>query len=298
MHQHLSSSSRLGASPLFAGFTLWSFSVIAQALPATAEPLAPVTVEAEGLAPFLLDMSLNEVRGRARDEARRNAIEQAVGVFLRGLSLMKNSQITDELVTAIARGVIEDEQWMDERIEELKEEKRPGLPMAVYHTQVKAAVRPVRVERRGDFDVRASLNKDVFQEGEEALIKIRATQPAHLYMFSVTQDGSVTVLMPNHYVRRNLVSPDQDIIFPNETLRSLGIKLRVMLGPGVKKATEYIKVIATRKPIEFFTEVGQDGVFHTFSGAEQGMIQDVVKRLALLDDQDWTETTLPYEVRK
>ena len=47
------------------------------------EPLAPVTAMAEGVAPFLKDMSLDEVRGRAHDEARRYAIEQAAGVFVR-----------------------------------------------------------------------------------------------------------------------------------------------------------------------------------------------------------------------
>ena len=44
-----------------------------QAMPAT-EPAAAVTVVAEGLVPFQSDLSLNEVRSRARDEARRNAI--------------------------------------------------------------------------------------------------------------------------------------------------------------------------------------------------------------------------------
>ncbi len=45
--------------------------------PTYAEPPAVVTVVTEGMAPILKDMSLDEVRGRARDDARRNAIEQA-----------------------------------------------------------------------------------------------------------------------------------------------------------------------------------------------------------------------------
>ena len=66
---------------------------------ASAEASASVTIVAEGMAPFLKDMSLDEVRGRARDEARRNAIEQAVGVFVRSASVLHNSQITDELIS-------------------------------------------------------------------------------------------------------------------------------------------------------------------------------------------------------
>jgi hypothetical protein len=265
---------------------------------AFAEPLATVTVVAEGVAPFLKDMSLDEVRGRARDEARRNAIEQAVGVFVRSASVLHNSQITDELISSVSRGVIEQEQWADEQIEEVKNGKRPGPAMAMYRIKVTAKVRPVHVERRAGFDVRGSLNKTVFQDNEEALIRIHSTQQAYLHVFSVTQDGGVTLLLPNKFVERNQITPDQEVVFPNDTQRALGVRLRVSLPKGAKKAQEYIKVIATRKPISL---VGADpssaDVFKTYTGGENGMIQDVIKRLAQLEDADWNETTLPYEVR-
>lgn len=274
------------------------FGILAENNITLAEPLAAVTVVAEGVAPFLKDMSLDEVRGRARDEARRNAIEQAVGVFVRSASVLHNSQITDELISSVSRGVIEQEQWADEQIEEVKSGKRPGPAMAMYRIKVTAKVRPVHVERRAGFDVRGSLNKTVFQDNEEALIKIRSTQPAYLHVFSVTQDGGVTLLLPNKFVERNQITSDQEVVFPNDTLRALGVRLRVNLPKGSKKAQEYIKVIATRKPVSL---VGADSsgadVFKTYTGVENGMIQDVIKRLAQLEDADWNETTLPYEVR-
>ena len=264
---------------------------------AWAEPPAAITVSAEGMAPFLKDMSLDEVRGRARDEARRNAIEQAVGVFVRSASVLHNSQITDELVSAVSRGVIEQEQWADEQIEDIKDGKRPGPALAVYRTKITAQVRPVRVERRAGFDVRGSLNKTVFQDNEEALITIRSTQPAYLHVFSVTQDGAVTLLLPNKFVERNQIAPDQAVVFPNETLRTMGVHLRVSLPKGEKLAREYIKVIATKKPVRLAGDQAPSGAFKTFAGTERNLIQDVIKRLAQLEDEDWNETTLPYEVR-
>ena len=265
---------------------------------AVAEPPASVTVVAEGVAPFLKDMSLDEVRGQARDDARRNAVEQAVGVFVRSASVLHNSQITDELISSVSRGVIEEEQWTTEEIQEVKEEKKgKGPAMAVYRTTVKAQVRPVRVERRAGFDVRGRLNKTVFQDNEEALITIRSTQPAYLHVFSVTQDGSVTLLLPNKFVERNQIAPDQEVVFPNETLRAMGVRLRVSLPNGEKLAREYIKVIATRKPVRLVGGESPDGVFKTYTGTGNGLIQDVIKRLAQLEDEDWNETTMPYEVR-
>jgi len=267
---------------------------------AHAGPAGSVTIEAEGLAPFLLDMSLDEVRGRARDQARRNAIEQAVGVFVRGASTLKNSQITDDLVSTIARGVIEREEWLDEHIEQVAKDNGHGAAMALYHATVKADVRHVHVEHRADFELQARLNKEVFQQGEEAVLKIRSTQEAYLYLFSVTYDGSVTVLLPNRYAPRHAVTAEEDFQFPSDTMRTLGIRLRVELQPGSRRAVEHIKVIATKRPIELVKidrEEPRDG-FQTFAGGETGMIQDVMKRLALLDDTEWTEATVPYEIRR
>ena len=118
-----------------------------------------------------------------------------------------------------------------------------------------------------------------------------------MHLFSVTQDGSVTLLLPNRFHAGSLLAADQDLTFPGDGLRSLGVKLRVVLPMGAKKATEYIKVIATRKPIRLVKEETGEGVFHTYSGTEGGMIQDIIRRLAQLNEEDWTETTLPYEVR-
>ena len=264
---------------------------------ALAEPAAGVWVTAEGMAPFVSDMSLEEVRGKARDEARRNAIEQAVGLFVRGTTVLHNSMITDELVSSVARGVIEEEQWIEEHIEEVSD-KRSGPKLAIWRSKVKARVRPVHVERRAGFILRASLNKTVFQEGEEALIKVQSSQPAYMHVFSVTQDGSVTLLLPNRFRADNLFQANQDYLVPDERLRALGVKLRVLLPKNAKRAMEYIKVIATRKAIALVSDKSPNGVFQTFEGMDVGMIRDVVKRLAELEDEDWTETTLPYEVRQ
>lgn len=261
-----------------------------------AESAASITVDAEGQASFRPDMSLDEVRGRARDQARRNAIERAVGVFVRGKSVVHNSQIIDDLIFSVARGVIEEEQWLEEGIQDVKEGRRGGPVEAVYHVKVKARVRPVKVERRSDFELRSSLNKQIYRNGEEALIKVRSSQAVYVHLFSVTQDGNVTVLLPNRFHAVSLLAADQEFVFPSDGLRALGIKLQVVLPTGSKKAMEYIKVIATRKPIRLVKDEPMEGVFQTYSGTEGGMIQDIIKRLAQLEDEDWTEATLPYQV--
>lgn len=263
---------------------------------APAETAEKITVTVEGSAFFQRDLSLDEVRTKARDDARRNALERAVGVFVRGASVVYNSQIADDLVVSVSRGTIEDEQWLDERIEQpTSAESQP--PQAVYRTKLVAVVRPIQVERRAGFEVHASLNKQVYQDGDEALIKVRTTESAYLHVFSVTSDGSVTLLVPNRFLSTNRVAAEQELLFPDERLKSVGVVLRVLLPKNAKKALEHIKVIATRKPVQLVADVSPQAVLQRFSGSETVMIRNVVKQLASLNDEDWAEVTVPYEIR-
>ena len=110
-----------------------------------------------------------------------------------------------------------------QQIRDQKGAKSSGGVVAVYHTKVKAQVRPIKVERRVDFVLKASLNKEVFQEGEEALIHVHSTQPIYLHLFSVTRDGEVTALLPNRFMTGNFLSANQELVFPSDALRSLGV---------------------------------------------------------------------------
>ncbi|MBI4401096.1 MAG: DUF4384 domain-containing protein [Nitrospirae bacterium] len=156
---------------------------------------------------------------------------------------------------------------------------------------------PVKLETQ-DVELRASLNKQVFQEGEEARITVQASQPVYLHLLSLAQDGTVTVLLPNRVAPRNRILGGQEFVFPNESLREMGIRMQVALPKGADRSVERIKVIATREKIELVKKGGTlDDVFHTYTSTEGGL-QDVLKKLAGLEKKDWSETTLSYEVRK
>jgi hypothetical protein len=67
---------------------------------------------------------------------------------------------------------------------------------------------------------------------------------------------------------------------------------------GAKRATERIKVIATRKKCDLIKAKFREAVFQVYEGKDTGLMTDLLRELALLEDADWAEATIPYEVYK
>ena len=256
----------------------------------------PIWVVAEGVAPFGSDTTLGEAKSQSRDEARRKAIEQAVGVFIKGRTIVYNAQVADDLIQSLVRGIVLEEQIIEEGVRQF--ETGVGPKVLQYAIRLRAKVRPVRIERRESFVLKAELNKTVFSEGEEMLIRAVSTKDAYLHIFNVGQDDTVTVLLPNRYARANFVAAQKLFIFPDEELRSSGVRLKVFPAAGTKRAIEKIKLLATTKPIDLTQGKIQEGMFQAYTGQDAALATDLIKILSVLDESEWAEVTVPYEVRK
>jgi len=40
------------------------------------------------------------------------------------------------------------------------------------------------------------------------------------------------------------------------------------------------------------------GLFEVYPGKDTALVTDLLRELSVLDESEWAETTLPYEVRK
>ncbi|MEW6325541.1 MAG: DUF4384 domain-containing protein [Nitrospirota bacterium] len=271
------------------------------AVPEQAAPEAPSDLpagwtEGDGIAPFGGDISFEEAKSRAKDMARRDAIEKAAGSNVKGSSVVYNYQLVEDLVSSVTRGVIEEEVVLLEKTEEMRKDGRvTGL---VFHTKIRAKVRLNKAGHGDNFTVQASLNKSSFQEGEEALISVRPSADGYVYIFSVSQDEQVWVLFPNSMMPQDFVKGGREFVFPPDTMRDLGIRLRVSAPPGLRRATEKIKIIVAKKKLNVSGMGIKQGVFSQSSGKDTAMMTDLLKQLASLDGDEWAEATLPYEVRK
>ena len=255
-----------------------------------------IWVTVEGTVFFGNDTTIAQARTRSRDEARRKAIEQAIGVFVRARTVVYNFGVAEDLVHSIVRGVVIDEQILSEGLREVDIGK--GQKALVHNTTLKARIKPVPAERRNGFVIKGDLNKSIFFANEEMVITVAASEAAYIHIFNVDQDNAVTVLFPNKFRRDNYVIGMKEFIFPDDDLREMGVRLRVVPPAGVTKALEKIKLIATKKNLELPPGKFNDGSFQTYQGHDTGLVTDLMKELTELEDTEWAEETVSYEVLK
>jgi uncharacterized protein DUF4384/LPP20 lipoprotein len=255
-----------------------------------------IWVTAEGTVFFGDDTTIAEARMRSRDEARRKAIEQAIGVFVRASTVVYNFGLAEDLVHSIVRGVVIEEQILSEGLREVDIGK--GQKALIHDTTLRALIRPVPAERRNHFAIKGNLNKSIFFANEEMVITVAASEAAYIHIFNVEQDNAVTVLFPNKFRRDNFLNGKKELIFPDDELREMGVRLRVIPPAGVTKALEKIKLIATKRNLDLPQGKFNDASFQTYKGHDTGLVTDLMKELTKLEDTEWAEMTVSYEVLK
>ena len=256
----------------------------------------PIWVTAEGIVPFGPDTTLAEAGARSRENARHQAVEKAVGVFVKGRTLVYNTTVAENFVTSMVRGIIIEEHILDEGIRSTG--KRPASVALHYGTTLRAKVKPVPVKHSEDFKVDVVLNRTVFQEKDEVQVTVIPSQDAYVYILNVGQDDSVTLLFPNKFAQDNFLTAQSEFVFPDEPQRKMGIRLRVALPPGEGKSIEKVKVVASTKQVDLLNHKQRGNTFVTVAEHDQFNVTDLMKQLALAEDTTWTDTTIPYEIRR
>ncbi len=270
--------------------------VIAASFAASAKaPDDGVWVTKEVHEPLVGSMTVDAVKKLARDKARDLAIEEAVGSFVKGSTVVHNYQIADDIVHSLRRGIVVAEEVVKEGITP-PEDKSDQLP--VYNLTLRVKVKPMPVEKRKGVGVKLSLDRAMYKQGENVVISIKTTMDSYIYVFDIIGNDAVTLLVPNKHLSDNMIKANSEFIFPGMGLGDAGVRLRAMLPPGAKAATERVKVIASTERIEAFDEAIKETAFREYDGKNSAMIMDVHKALGMQDPATWAEATAVYEIRK
>jgi hypothetical protein len=250
-------------------------------------PDGPVWVEAEGDA-WLGELETpKEVKERAKMAALSKAVEEARGIFIRSHTLVSNGQLAEDLTYAAVRGKATTVRIVSEGWDASEPRK--------WTTRLKALVEPAFREGGQGLSLKASLSKDVLREGEDTKILYEAEESCYVYIFSVADDGSVTLLLPNTFFRDNHISARAAYEFPPR-----GSPLRLEAHPIPSRngtyAEERVKIIATREKEDLIPLGFREGTRQVYDARSTGMISDLVKRLGRLDPADWSETSVSYRI--
>ncbi len=230
-----------------------------------------------------------EVIERAKRDAQSKAVEQATGVFLKAHTLVRNSQIADDLIYAAVRGKISEMQILSAGWD--KQER------TLYRIRIKALVEPLYPEKGSGLKAKLNLSKTDLREGEEVKIYYETNSACYIYLFSIAVDGSVTLLFPNSRSQENKVEGEKVYEFPAP---QSGIILRAMLLPGFqeKTAAEKIKLIATKKKESLLPLGFKEGMFQAYDASSTGMVSELIKKLNQIEPSEWTEATSEYIIRR
>lgn len=248
-------------------------------------------VDAKGVYVATSDLTFSQARYQALNMARRSAIEEATGVAVGSYSEVANFMLKNDLIRVMSRGIV-----LEEKITQFAIDPNPEDDLYVIRVGIHAKVRTIPSEHRGAFQVSVGLNREVYTSGDRAVIQVTPSEDSYLYIFNVTENDHITILVPNQLNPMVKITGGQTFQFPTPILEERGVTLTTLLPPGKVRTLESIKVIATKRPVEALQRLTGSGIFQEYSAKETRMVQDLLKTLVLLDPLEWTEALASYQV--
>lgn len=258
-----------------------------------AQDVTWVTVEGRAL---IEDISKEEARTRAIENAMRKAVHKAVGADVTAEGLLINFRLSGGIVEAVPYGKVVEKEVIQEGEEEAHQEghERPSL---IYKVKMKAGV----VEETGgadpDFRLDASLNQSSFTDGDEMLLSIKSTKDCHVGVFIILDDEKIIRLIPNRFKRDNSLTANETFSFPDQEDKERGVKLKAHMPGGNDAVTETIYILALKQPLTFDTTRYQEGIYGVYDG-QTAFMQDLVTEIVSIPRGERAEKLLQYEIKK
>lgn len=280
------------ATCIFFFFTICILQFAFYLSPAFAQDDNWVTVEGTAA---LENVTKEEARRLAIEDAMRKAVEEVVGVNILAETLLIDFRVSGDIVKAIPYGKVIEKEVIDECVKEMREEGKP-TPSLLYKVKIKAKV----IKEKGDIDpyfkIDATLNRNVYKEGDDMLIEVKPAKDCYITIFNILEEEKVLILIPNRYKEDNFVKAHKTLSFPAEDDKRRGIKLKVHVPEERKTTTETIYILALKQPLKF-TSKFQEGIFEIYNG-KTAFINDLIREIIEIPLCDRTERFLQYEVKK
>ncbi|MGD9809427.1 MAG: DUF4384 domain-containing protein [Deferribacterales bacterium] len=246
-----------------------------------------IWVEAEGASIMGDADTYKETVSRAKNDALRNAVEDAVGVFIKSMSMVSNGQLADDLVYAGVRGHVVKSEVLAEGFD--TEDKR------LYRVRIKALIEPYMPDVSGRLSVDLVLDKEELRENDKISVSYKTSDNAYVYIFSIGADGSVTLIFPNSIDRNNYTEKGKVYTYPQNG-SEITLFARFLPDFKGKSAKESVKIIATKEREDLLPLGFQEGLFLVYDARSTNMISDLIRRLNKLEPDTWTEATSAYTI--
>jgi len=253
-------------------------------------------VTADGIA-SLENVTKYQARKMAIDDARRVAVEKAVGVDVLSETMVINYNVSGDVVRTIPHGRIIKEEIVKEDVELIPNIDDRLPPYLAYKVTLKVQVAKEKGTVDTFFRIKAKINRTVFKEGDDIVIRVTPTRDCYLNIFNVLEDESVLILIPNRFRQNNHVKANTTFVFPDENDKRKGIRLEAFVGDGKRKCDEMFHVLALKEPLNFDTAQFSEGVFGVYEG-KSGFVCDLVKDIVGIPLSHRAEKIIQYRITK
>lgn len=238
------------------------------------------------------NITKEEARRLAIEDAVRNAVEEVVGVNVLAETLVINFRTSGDIIRAIPHGKVVEKEVIDEGVKELREKER-GILSLIYWVKIRAKVK----KEKGGVDpyfkiADANLNREVFKEGDDMVIKVTPTRDCYITIFNILEDERVLILIPNRYKATNFIKAAETFTFPDEEDKKRGIELKVH-ALGGKKAVETIYILCFKQPVRFDSHRFQEGIYGVYNG-QTAFITDLIKEIIEIPLSERAEEFIQY----
>jgi len=241
------------------------------------------------------NLTKEDARRLAIEDALRKAVEEVVGVDVLASTLVVNFRQLGDIIRVIPYGRVVEREVLEEGVKEIRQ-KGKTTPSLIYWVKVKSKVQ----KEKGGIDpffklAEAALNREVFKDGDQMVIKVKPTKDCYLTIFNILQDEKVLILVPSRFKKNNFVKADETFAFPDDDDFRKGIKL-VVHGSEGKKSVETIYILGLKQPLKF-PEKFQEGLFGTYRG-QTAFMTDLIKEIVEIPLSERAEKFLQYQVTR
>jgi hypothetical protein len=252
-------------------------------------------VTVEGTAP-VEQISKEQARSRAIEDAMRKAVEEVVGANISAETLVVNLRLSGSILGAIPYGRLIDKEILEEGLKEIRKEGQEA-PSLLYWVRMKAGVAEETSGVDPSFRLQASLNQSSFKDGDEMLIRLRPTKDCYFSVFNILEDEKVLRLIPNQFKEDNFLTANETFCFPEEDDKNRGIELRVHTPEDKDAVTESIYILALKQPFELHAARFQEGIYGLYNG-QTAFMKDLIKEVVGIPLSERAEKLIQYQIRK
>jgi len=235
-----------------------------------------------------------EAKEKAIQKALKKAIEYFSGIEISGRVIDLQAENKDEILLEnfssitqqTAQGIILEKEIISEKTISKGNTLQKVVTLKVKVGKQKGVKDP-------SFAIIANLNRDYFKDGEEMGLFVKSSKDCYLTILNVCSNDSVYVIFPNKYRNNNFLKSGDNFILPNTKDKDIGLYFPVNILLNKNKDVEIIKVIATKKKIDFSS-------IYSFSayGTYQSTMIDLQNWLLKIPRNEIEEVDLQYFITK